>query len=65
MGDLAHLRIKRKKVRAYKNVEKQEHCVVELYRKYLSLISQDLVDNSFYLRALPNPKGNMWYYSLQ
>ena len=36
-GGLSHLKIKRKKVRAYKNTENPERCPVELYRKYLSL----------------------------
>ena len=41
---------------------KAERRTVELYRKYLSHAPEDLVDNSFYLRALPSLKGNIWYY---
>ena len=63
-GGLSHLKIKRKKVRAYKNTENPERCPVELYRKYLSHVPENLPDseNSFYLRALAKPNCNTWYY---
>ena len=63
-GGLAHLRIKNKVVRAYENVEKPERCpqAVKLYEKYISHVPSETSDNSFYLRPLPKPKGNIWYY---
>ena len=61
-GGLAHLRIKNKVVRAYENVEKPERCPVKLYKKYISHVPPETSDNSFYLRPLPKPKGNIWYY---
>ena len=61
-GGLAHLRIKNKVVRAYENVEKPERCPVKLYKKYISHVPSETSDNSFYLRPLPKPKGNIWYY---
>ena len=61
-GGLAHLRIKNKVVRAYENVEKQERCPLKLYKKYISHVPSETSDNSFYLRPLPKPKGNIWYY---
>ena len=61
-GGLAHLRIKNKLVRAYENVEKPERCPVKLYKKYISHVPSETSDNSFYLRPLPKPKGNIWYY---
>ncbi|CAH3107103.1 unnamed protein product [Pocillopora meandrina] len=56
-GGLSHLRIKRKVVRAYKNLTNVERCPVELYNKI------QISDNAFYLRALPKPKGDVWYYN--
>ena len=41
-GGLAHLKIKCKKVQAYKNLEKPERCPVELYKKYLSHVPDNL-----------------------
>ena len=61
-GGLCHLRIKRKVVRAYKNLTNVERCPVELYKKYLSHVPKEISDNAFYLRALPKPKGDVWYY---
>ena len=61
-GGLAHLRIKNKVVRAYENVEKPERYPVKLYKKYISHVPSETSDNSFYLRPLPKPKGNIWYY---
>ena len=61
-GGLAHLRIKNKVVRAYENVEKPERCPVKLYKKYISHVPSETSDNSFYLRPLLKPKGNIWYY---
>ena len=59
-GGLAHLRIKNKVVRAYENVEKAERCPVKLYKKYISHVPLETSDNSFYLRPLQKPKGNIW-----
>ena len=56
------MRIKNKIVRAYENVEKPERCPVMLYKKYISHVPSQTSDNSFYLRPLPKPKGNIWYY---
>lgn len=61
-GGLAHLRIKNKVVRAYENVEKPQRCPVKLYKKYISHVPLETSDNSFYLRPLLKPKGNIWYY---
>ena len=61
-GGLAHLRIKRKVVRAYKNLQNPERCPVELYKKYLSYVPKDTSDNVFYLCALPKANGQIWYY---
>jgi hypothetical protein len=63
-GGLAHLRIKRKVVRAYKSLADPECCPVELYKTYLSYVPKETSDNAFYLRALPKPKGEIWYYKL-
>ena len=60
-GGLAHLRIKNKVVRAYEIFEKPERCPVKLYKKYISHVPSETSDNSFYLRPLPKPKGNIWY----
>ena len=61
-GGLSHLRIKRKVVRAYKNLTNVERCPVELCKKYLSHGPNEVSDNEFYLRALPKPNGEIWYY---
>ena len=61
-GGLSHLRIKRKVVRAYKNLTNVERCPVELYKKYLSHMPNEVSGNAFYLRALPKPNGEIWYY---
>ena len=58
-GGLAHLRIKRKVVRAYKNLANPERCPVELYKKYVSHVPTETSDNAFYLRALSKPKGEI------
>ena len=60
---LCHLRIKRIVVRAYKNLTNVERCPVELYKKYLSPVPKEINDNAYYLRALPEPKGDVWYYN--
>ena len=62
-GGLCHLRMKRKVVRAYKNVINVERCPVELHKKYLSHVPKEISDNAFYLRALTKPKGDVWYYN--
>ena len=62
-GGLSHLRIKRKVVRAYKNLTNVERCPVELYKKYLSHVPNQISDDAFYLRPLPKPKGVVWYYN--
>jgi len=49
-GGLGHLKVKRKIVRAYRNVEKSERCPLELYKKYLQHVPKDVNENSFYLR---------------
>ena len=61
-GGLCHLRIKRKVVRAYKNVINVERCPVELYKKYLSHVSEEISDNAFHLLALTKPKGDVWFF---
>ncbi len=61
-GGLAHLRIKIKVVRAYKNLKNPERCPVELYKKYLSHVPTTTSDNAFHLQALPKPNGQIWYY---
>ena len=61
-GGLAHLRIRRKVVRAYKNLANPERCPVELYKKYVSHVPTETSDNTFYLQALAKPKGEIWYY---
>ena len=55
-GRLSHLRIKRKVVRAYKNLTNVERSPVELYKKYLSHMPNEVSGNAFYLRTL------IWYY---
>jgi integrase len=60
-GGLAHLRIKRKVVRAYKNLKNPERCPVDFYNKYLSHVPTTTSDNAFYLRVLPKPNGQIWY----
>ena len=61
-GGLAHLRIKNKVGTVCENVQKPDGCPVKLYRKYISHVPFDTADNSFYLRPLPKPKGNILYY---
>ena len=62
-GELSHLRItERKVVRAYKNLTNVERCPVELYKKHLSHVPNEVSDNAFYLCALPKPNGEIWYY---
>ena len=56
-GGLGHLRFKRKVVQAYRNLTNVERCPVELYKKYLSHVPNEVSDNAFYLRALPKPNG--------
>ena len=61
-GGLAHLSVKRKVVRAYKNLKNPERCPVELYKKYLLHVPTSTGDNAFYLRPLPKPNGQIWYF---
>ena len=56
------MRIKRKVVRDYKNLTNVERCPVELDKKYLSHVPNEVSDKAFYLRALPKPNGKIWYY---
>ena len=51
-------------MQAYKNLEKPESCPVELYKKYLSHVPDNLPesDNSFYLRGLSKANSKIWYY---
>ena len=57
------MRVKRKVVRAYKNLTNLERCPVELYKEYLSHVSKEIIDNAYYLRALLKPRGEVWYYN--
>lgn len=61
-GGLIHLRNRRKVVRAYKNLTNVERCPVELYKRYLSHVPNEVSDNAFYLLALPKPNGEIWNY---
>ena len=45
------MRVKRKVVRAYKNLTNAERCPVELYKKYFSHVPKEISDGTFYLRA--------------
>ena len=62
-GILVKLKMKRKVVRAYKNIINVERCPVELYKKYLSHVPKEISDNEFYLRALTKLQGDVWYYN--
>ena len=62
-GGLDHRKIKPKIVRAYENVTNPDHCIVNLYLKYLSVRPEGLTTDDFYLRPLARPRGNVWYSS--
>ena len=63
-GGLAHAHLKRKIVRAYENNDEPERCPVRLYKEYMAHVPKDAPANSFYLRPLKEPKGNIWYYKV-
>ena len=63
-GRLANTNLKRKTVRAYLNNEEPERCPVRLYKDYMAHVTKDAPANSFYLRPLKEPKGNIWYYKI-
>ena len=58
-GALYHLLVKRKVVRAYKNLTNAERRPVELHKKYLYNVPKEIIDDTFYLRALPKPRGEV------
>ena len=60
---LCHLRVKRKGVRAYKNLTNAECFPVELYKKYSSHVPKEISDDTFYFCALPKPRGKVWHYN--
>ena len=51
-------------MRAYLNNEEPERCPVRLYKDYMAHVTKDAPANSFYLRPLKEPKGNIWYYKI-
>ena len=53
---LRHLRVKRKVVRAYKNLANAERCPVELNKKYLSHVPKEIVLTHFICVLCPNRK---------
>ena len=57
--DVAHAHLKRKTVRAYENNDEPERCPVLLYKEYTAHVPKDAPANSFYLRPLKEPKGNI------
>ena len=57
------MRVKRKVVRAYKNLTNAERCPVELYKKYFYHVPKEISDGTFYLRALHKPRGKVWHYN--
>ena len=59
-GGPAHTHLKRKTVRAYKNNDQPERCPVRPYKEYMAYVPKDAPANSFYLRPLKEPKGNIW-----
>ena len=62
-GGLCRFRVKKKVVCAYKYSTNAECCPVELRKNYLSYVSEEISNDTFYLRALPKPRGEMWYYN--
>lgn len=56
---LAHARLKRKTVRVYENNDEPERCPVKLYKGYMPRVPEGALSNSFYLRPLKEPKGDI------
>ena len=42
-----------------KKFNNAERCPVELHEKYLSNVPKEISDDTFYLRALPKPRGKV------
>ena len=63
-GGLAHAHLKRKTVRAYESNDEPKRCPVRLYKEYMAHVPEDVPANSFYLRPLKEPKGNIWCYKI-
>ena len=63
-GELAHAHLKRKTMRAYENNDQPERFPVPFYKEYMAHVPKDAPANSFYLRPLKEPKGNIWYYKI-
>ena len=51
-------------MRAYENNDEPGRCPVRLYKEYMAHVPEDAPANSFYLRPLKEPKGNIWYYKI-
>ena len=63
-GGLAHAYLKRKTVRAYENNDQPERCPFRLSEEYMAHTPKDAPANSFYLRPLKEPKGDICYYKI-
>ena len=59
-GGLLHRKVKPKVVTCYANKTNPDRCLVNLFKKYIS-VRPAMDSEVFYLTPLKNPKGNIWY----
>jgi len=57
------MKVENKVVRQYENVDDEEHCVVNIFEKYFSLIPSR--DKQFYFRPLPDNGSGILRFSNQ
>ena len=60
-GGLKHRKCDTKQVCHYANVERPEHCFVEIYKQYCLHRPPNVKVNAFYLAPIINPIGIVWY----
>ena len=59
-GGLLHRKVKPKVVTCYANKTNPDRCLVNLFKKYIS-VRPAMDSEVFYLTPLKTPKGNIWY----
>ena len=53
--------VKRKEVKCFPNLQHPDRCLINLYKKYISLCPVPNVNAPFYLQPLRKPKTTQWY----
>ena len=60
-GGLKMRKLEAKKVIQHENLEHPDKCIVRIFNEYCCRCPQNRPENSFYLKPLTKPKGEVWF----